>query len=82
MNVSKLALAFAASVTFVAAAPVFAAMPAQSSAAQPTVQQSQVWTPASNAANVKITRAQVRQELIQAQHDGQLAALQQLYRGS
>jgi hypothetical protein len=82
MNVSKLALAFAASAAFVAAAPVFAAMPAQSSAAQSTVQQSQVWTPATNAANAKITRAQVRQELVQAQHDGQLAALQQLYRGS
>ena len=78
MNVSKLALAFAASAAVLAAAPVFAAMPAQSSAAQ----QSQAWTPASNAANAKITRAQVRQELIQAQHDGQLAALQQLYRGS
>lgn len=82
MNVSKLALAFAASAAFVAAAPVFAAMPAQSSAAQSTVQQSQVWAPATNAANAKITRAQVRQELVQAQHDGQLAALQQLYRGS
>jgi invasion protein IalB len=81
MNVSKLALAFAASAAFVAAAPVFAAMPAQS-AAQPATQQSQAWTPASNAANAKITRAQVRQELIQAQHDGELAALQQVYRGS
>ncbi|CAG9274986.1 DUF4148 domain-containing protein [Paraburkholderia unamae] len=82
MNVSKLALAFAATVTFAAAAPVFAAMPAQASAAQPSVQASQVWTPASNAANAKITRAQVRQELVQAQHDGQLAAINQLYRGS
>ena len=82
MNVSKLALAFAASAAFVAAAPVFAAMPAQSSAAQTPAQQSQVWTPASNAATAKVTRAQVRQELVQAQHDGQLAAIQQLYRGS
>ncbi|WP_395068554.1 DUF4148 domain-containing protein [Paraburkholderia silvatlantica] len=82
MNVSKLALAFAAGATVLTAAPVFAAMPAQSGAAQSPVQQSQAWTPASNAANAKITRAQVRQELIQAQHDGQLAAIQQLYRGS
>ncbi|MEM5316794.1 DUF4148 domain-containing protein [Paraburkholderia sp. JHI869] len=82
MNVSKLALAFAASAAVLSAAPVFAAMPAQSSAAQPTVSQSQAWAPASNAANVKVTRAQVRQELVQAQHDGQLAAIQQLYRGS
>ncbi|MCP3706015.1 DUF4148 domain-containing protein [Paraburkholderia sp. CNPSo 3274] len=82
MNVSKLALAVAASAAVLAAAPVFAAMPAQTGAAQAVVQQSQAWTPASNAANAKITRAQVRQELVQAQHDGQLAALQQLYRGS
>jgi hypothetical protein len=82
MNASKLALALAASVTFVAAAPAFAAMPAAASAAQAPVQQTQVWTPASNAASAKITRAQVRQELVQAQHDGQLASLQQLYRGS
>ncbi|WP_321934710.1 DUF4148 domain-containing protein [Paraburkholderia sp. J8-2] len=82
MNASKLALAFAASAAVLAATPVFAAMPAQSSAAQSTVAQSQAWTPASNAANAKLTRAQVRQELIQAQHDGQLAAIQQLYRGS
>ncbi|MBB2927526.1 DUF4148 domain-containing protein [Paraburkholderia silvatlantica] len=82
MNVSKLALAFAASAAVLAAAPVFAAMPAQPGAAPSPVQQSQAWTPAGNAANAKITRAQVRQELIQAQHDGQLAAIQQLYRGS
>lgn len=82
MNVSKLALAFAASAAFVAAAPVFAAMPAQASAAQAPVQQTQTLTPASNAATARITRAQVRQELVQAQHDGQLAAIQQLYRGS
>ncbi|HEY4804564.1 MAG TPA: DUF4148 domain-containing protein [Paraburkholderia sp.] len=82
MNVSKLALAFAASAAFVAAAPAFAAMPAQSGAAQTPVQQSEAWTPASNAATAKVTRAQVRQELVQAQHDGQLAAIQQLYHGS
>ncbi|WP_233887337.1 DUF4148 domain-containing protein [Paraburkholderia flagellata] len=82
MNVSKLALAFAASAAVLAATPVFAAMPAQSSAAQPAQQASAAWTPASNAVNAKLTRAQVRQELVQAQHDGQLAAIQQLYRGS
>ncbi|MEX3980121.1 DUF4148 domain-containing protein [Paraburkholderia sp. EG287A] len=82
MNVSKLALAFAASAAVLTAAPVFAAMPAQSGAAQPAAQQVQAWMPASNAANAKITRAQVRQELVQAQHDGQLAVIQQLYRGS
>ncbi|WP_322028558.1 DUF4148 domain-containing protein [Paraburkholderia sp. J76] len=82
MNVSKLALAFAASAAVLAAAPAFAAMPVQAGAAQPAQQSGQAWTPASNAANVKVTRAQVRQELVQAQHDGQLAAIQQLYRGS
>ncbi|QGZ59182.1 DUF4148 domain-containing protein [Paraburkholderia acidiphila] len=82
MNASKLALAFAASAAVLAATPVFAAMPAQSSAAQTTVAQTQAWTAASNTVNAKVTRAQVRQELIQAQHDGQLAAIQQLYRGS
>jgi invasion protein IalB len=82
MNVSKLALAFAASAAFVSAAPVFAAMPAAQNAAQTTVQQAQAWTPSSNAANTKLTRAEVRQQLVEAQHDGQLAALRDVYRGS
>ena len=82
MNASKLVLAFAASATLLAAAPIFAATPSLPSTAQPAAQQTQVWTPASNAANVKITRAQVRHELVEAQRDGQLAALQQLYRGN
>jgi hypothetical protein len=44
-------------------------------------QQTQQWTPDHSGATAK-TRQEVRQELVHAQKDGQLAALKQLYQGS
>jgi hypothetical protein len=45
------------------------------------IQQTQQWTPDHSGATAK-TRQEVRQELVHAQKDGQLAALKQLYQGS
>ncbi|CAG9222686.1 conserved exported hypothetical protein [Burkholderia gladioli] len=77
MKVSKIALSFALAASFAAASSAFAAMPAQSAPAQDTVQ-----TQVSRAMTAPLTRAEVRAQLIEAQKDGQLAALQNLYRGS
>lgn len=52
-------------------------MPAQSAPAQDSVQ-----TQVARAMNHPLTRAEVRAQLVEAQKDGQLAALQDLYRGS
>lgn len=77
MKVTMLALAFAACATTVSA---YAANPA-TNPADAAPQHSQQWTPAQNASQAK-TRAEVRQELVRAQNDGQLAALNKLYQGS
>ncbi|MDA0570454.1 DUF4148 domain-containing protein [Burkholderia gladioli] len=77
MKVSKIALSFALAASFVAASSAFAAMPAQSAPAQDSVQ-----TQVARAMNHPLTRAEVRAQLVEAQKDGQLAALQDLYRGS
>ncbi|WP_124095590.1 DUF4148 domain-containing protein [Burkholderia gladioli] len=77
MKVSKIALSFALAASFAAASSAFASVPTQSAPAQGTVQ-----TQVSRAMNAPLTRAEVRAQLIEAQKDGQLAALQNLYRGS
>ncbi|WP_321843806.1 DUF4148 domain-containing protein [Paraburkholderia bannensis] len=86
MQVSKIALALAAGAALVAASASFAAVPASvDNTAQVATQaqsQAQSWAPAQQNANTKITRAQVRQELVDAEHNGQLDALRSLYRGS
>ncbi|MBA1363475.1 DUF4148 domain-containing protein, partial [Burkholderia gladioli] len=41
-----------------------------------------VQTQVARAMNHPLTRAEVRAQLVEAQKDGQLAALQDLYRGS
>jgi hypothetical protein len=86
MQVSKIVLSLVAGAAFAAASASFAAVPAAATAdnaAQAAVQsQAQNWTPAQQNANTKITRAQVRQELVDAEHNGQLDALRSLYRGS
>ncbi|HEV3427667.1 MAG TPA: DUF4148 domain-containing protein [Paraburkholderia sp.] len=80
MQVSKIALALVAGAALVAASASFAAVPASSDTAAQTP--TQTWTPTQQNANTKITRAQVRQELVDAEHNGQLDALRSLYRGS
>lgn len=80
MQVSKIALALVAGAALVAASASFAAVPASSDTAAQTP--AQTWTPTQQNANTKITRAQVRQELVDAEHNGQLDALRSLYRGS
>lgn len=90
MQVSKIVLSLTAVAAFAAASASFAAMPTSAdNAAQAAVQsqtqtqaQTQNWTPAQQNASSKITRAQVRQELVDAEHNGQLDALRSLYRGS
>ncbi|MBN3728277.1 DUF4148 domain-containing protein [Burkholderia sp. Ac-20379] len=76
MQVSKLAVSFALVASLAAASSAFAAAPAQSAPAQGCTA-AQV----AQAMNAPLTRAEVRQQLIEAEHDGQLAALQDLYRG-
>lgn len=82
MKVTMLALAFAACA---ATASAYAANPAANSAdahaGNYDPQHALQWTPAQNAPHAK-TRAEVRQELVRAQKDGQLAALNKLYQGS
>ncbi|WP_186223537.1 DUF4148 domain-containing protein [Burkholderia gladioli] len=76
MKASKLALSLAVAALSATAASAFAAMPAQSAPARDTVQ-----TQVASAMNHTLTRAEVRAQLVEAQKDGQLAALQNLYRG-
>jgi hypothetical protein len=82
MQVSKIALAFAAGAALVAASASFAAVPPSADTATQAAAQAQTWTPTQQNANAKITRAQVRQELVNAEQNGQLDALRNLYRGS
>ena len=78
MKTSMIALAFAAFATasFAHASEAPATTGGQSAAAQ-----MQQWHPSQTGAMQK-TRAEVRHELVQAQQDGQLAQLNNLYRGS
>jgi hypothetical protein len=78
MKVSMIALAFAA---FATTASAYAVPSADANAARYDAQQTQQWTPNQGSATAK-TRQQVRQELVRAQKDGQLAALNKLYQGS
>lgn len=74
MIAATLALAAATTVSAYAANPV-------DQHVGTVVQQTAQWSPAQNASQAK-TRAEVRQELVRAQKDGQLAALSKLYQGS
>jgi hypothetical protein len=74
MKTSIIALAFAA---FAASGLAQAADTAATSATVRTEQSASGQTGASQK-----TRADVRRELVQAQHDGQLASLRSLFRGS
>ncbi|MFM0093881.1 DUF4148 domain-containing protein [Paraburkholderia sediminicola] len=77
MKTSMIALAFAAFATagFAHASDAPATTAGQSGAAQ-----TQQWKPSQSGATQK-TRAEVRQELLQAEKDGELAYLSTLYRG-
>ncbi|MGA7778673.1 MAG: DUF4148 domain-containing protein [Paraburkholderia sp.] len=75
MKNSIIALAFAAFAT------VGVAHAANVTADQQDAAQTQQWS-ASQSGAMQKTRAQVRQELVEAQKDGQLAALRKLYQGA
>jgi Domain of unknown function (DUF4148) len=82
MKVTMFALAFAACATTASAYAVNStANSADAPAGNDDSQHAVQWTPAQNAPHAK-TRAEVRQELVRAQKDGQLAALNKLYQGS
>jgi hypothetical protein len=78
MEVSMIVLAFAA---FATTASAYAANSVDVNAGANDVQQVHQWAPVQSAQKVK-TRAEVRQELVRAEKDGQLAALNKLYQGS
>ena len=78
MKVSMIALAFAA---FATTASAYAVTSVDANAAQYDAQQTHQWAAEHNGATAK-TRQDVRQELVRAQKDGQLAALGKLYQGS
>ncbi|MBN3728276.1 DUF4148 domain-containing protein [Burkholderia sp. Ac-20379] len=77
MQVSKLAVSFALAASLAAASSAFAAAPAQSAPAQASAEEQ-----VSRAINAPLTRADVRRQLVEAQQNGQIAALRSLYRGS
>jgi len=77
MKVSMIALAFAACAT---TASAHAANSVDVNAGSYDAQQMHQWAPARIAPKAK-TRAEVRQELVRAEKDGQLAALSKLYQG-
>ena len=84
MKVSKITFAAFAALAFSAfatTASAYAASSVDANAAGYNVEQSHQWTPSQNAPQSK-TRAEVRQELVEAQKDGQLAALNRFYQGS
>ncbi|MPV57387.1 hypothetical protein CFB46_31475 [Burkholderia sp. HI2761] len=78
MQAKTIALAFAACAAVATAASAYAGIPVDTSANVQGAQQARQW--ASVAPKTK-TRAEVREELVRAQKDGQLAALDKLYRG-
>jgi len=83
MKVSMMSFALAALATSAMSASAFAATSAGVNANANTfdAQQAASWAPAQTALKSK-TRAEVRQELVRAEKDGQLAALSKLYQGS
>jgi hypothetical protein len=78
MKASMIALTFVALTTTGIA---HAADSVAANAGQSAVAQTQQWPPSQNRIAPK-TRAEVRHELVQAQQDGQLAYLHNLYHGS
>ena len=78
MKVSMIALAFAA---FATTASAYAVTSVDTNATRYDTQQTHQWAPDHNGATAK-TRQDVRQELVRAQKDGQLAALSKIYQGS
>ncbi|KAG8152527.1 DUF4148 domain-containing protein [Burkholderia catarinensis] len=81
MKVKTIALAFAACAAVAATTSAFASSPVDTSINDHAVGQASQWATAGKSPKGK-TRAQVRAELVQTQKDGQLAALEKLYRGS
>ena len=85
MKVSIIALAFTAFAASAMTVSAYAANPAVNSATANSgsydAQQATQWAPVRPATTAK-TRAEVRQELVHAQKDGQLAALSKIYQGS
>lgn len=87
MKVSIIGFAFAALAASAMSASAFAASSggvnanANANANTSDAQQAASWAPAQTALKSK-TRAEVRQELVRAEKDGQLAALSKLYQGS
>jgi hypothetical protein len=83
MKVSMMSFALAALAASALSASAFAATSAGVNANANTfdAQQAASWAPAQTALKSK-TRAEVRQELVRAEKDGQLAALSKLYQGS
>ena len=83
MKVSIIGFAFAALAASAMSASAFATTSAGVNANANTfdAQQAASWAPAQTALKSK-TRAEVRQELVRAEKDGQLAALSKLYQGS
>lgn len=78
MKTSSIALAFAA---FATAGVAYASETPATTAAQPALAaQTQQWSPNQINATQK-TRAEVRHELAQAEHDGEIARLNTLYQG-
>lgn len=84
MKVSIIALAFSAIAASATTLSAHAANPVANSndanVSSYDAQQTHQWTPIQSAPQAK-TRADVRQELVRAEKDGQLAALSKLYRG-
>ncbi|MFM0477715.1 DUF4148 domain-containing protein [Paraburkholderia strydomiana] len=85
MKVSMMSFALAALAASAMSASAFAAssagVNANANANTFDAQQAASWAPAQTALKSK-TRAEVRQELVRAEKDGQLAALSKLYQGS
>jgi hypothetical protein len=77
MKTSMIAVAFAA---FAMTGLAHASSNTATNSTEPSAAQLQQWSPAQQSGAQK-TRAEVRQELVQAEHDGQLAYLSKLYRG-
>ncbi len=80
MKARTIALAFAACAAIATAAPAYAGSTADTSANDHGAQQAHQWAPVAPSPKAR-TRAEVREELVRAEKDGQLAALDKLYRG-
>ena len=77
MKVGTIALAFASCAT---AAPAYAANSSDTTASSYDSQQTHQWAPVHASAKAKL-RAEVHQELVRADKESQLAALNKLYPG-